>query len=124
VVVGSGAKVLGNLTIGDDTRIGANSVVLTDVPSHSTVVGIPGKIVRHQGLKRDDVLAHANLPDPIAEAIAYLNARVNQLEGELKKTGKDLPRTPLPACEDPVMLQMLGDPHAPQKESDDSSNKD
>lgn len=108
VVVGSGAKVLGNLTIGDDTRIGANSVVLTNVPGQSTVVGIPGKIVRHQGLKGDDVLAHANLPDPIAESIAYLNARVNQLEAELKKTGKDVPKTPLPACEDPVLLKMLG----------------
>ena len=122
VVVGSGAKVLGNITIGSDTRIGANSVVLTNVPEHSTVVGIPGKIVKHQGMKPGDVLAHANLPDPIAESIAYLNARINQLEGQLKKKGTAIPKTPLPGCEDPVMLKMLGESHGSEK--DQSSGQD
>ena len=84
-------------------------MVLTDVPPQSTVVGIPGKVVRHQGMNRDEILAHANLPDPMAEAIAYLNARVNQLEGRLRRDGKDLPPTPKPACEDPTLRQMLGE---------------
>lgn len=58
VVVGSGAKVLGNITIGHDTRIGANSVVLHDVPANSTVVGIPGRVVRRKAADLNSALAH------------------------------------------------------------------
>ncbi len=83
VVVGAGAKVLGNIRIGSDTRIGANSVVLRDVPSHSTVVGIPGRVVRRRKLDENEVLSHQNLPDPNMRAMARIEARLAALERRL-----------------------------------------
>jgi serine O-acetyltransferase len=80
VVVGAGAKVLGNISIGADTRIGANSVVLHDVPAHSTVVGIPGKVVRRRKGDENEVLSHQNLPDPTMDELARLARRVLALE--------------------------------------------
>ncbi len=108
VVVGSGAKVLGNIRIGDDSRVGANAVVLQDVPSDCTVVGIPGRVVRRYGSK-DDLLAHQYMPDPVMEAIAVLGARVAHLERQLK-----MQTTALPACEDPELGgQAPGKPSIP-----------
>jgi serine O-acetyltransferase len=86
VVVGAGAKVLGNIKIGSDTRIGANSVVLHDVPPHSTVVGIPGKVVRRR--KKDENLSHQNLPDPTMDELVRLAKRVEALEKGLKRRPK------------------------------------
>ena len=80
VVVGAGAKILGNITIGSDTRVGANSVVLHDVPAHSTVVGIPGKVVNRRSSDEDDALAHHHLPDPTMDALVQLARRVDALE--------------------------------------------
>jgi len=71
VVVGAGAKVLGNITIGDSVRIGAGSVVLRDVPADCTVVGIPGRIVYRAGVKVTP-LEHGSLPDSEAVAIRAL----------------------------------------------------
>ena len=73
VTVGSGAKVLGNITIGDNVRIGGNSVVVKDVPSDSTVVGVPGRVVRRNGCRvmaeNFDAKKHReSLPDPVQEA--------------------------------------------------------
>jgi serine O-acetyltransferase len=79
VIIGSGAKVLGNITIGDYVRIGAGSVVLKSVPDHSTVVGVPGRIVRSR-IDNEEVLEHAKLPDPEGQAIEQLTQRVEQLE--------------------------------------------
>ncbi len=79
VVIGSGAKVLGNITIGNHVRIGAGSVVLKSVPDHSTVVGVPGRIVRSR-LDNEEVLEHAKLPDPEGQAIEQLAERVEALE--------------------------------------------
>jgi len=96
VVVASGAKVLGSFKVGDNSKIGAGSVVLKEVPPNSTVVGIPGKVVCMYGEKvnrpgRVD-LEHNQLPDPVAEmmhcmqrTILKLEERVEQLEEELKK---------------------------------------
>lgn len=111
VVVGSGAKVLGALTIGDDVRVGANSVVLHNVPARSTVVGIPGRVVKRHSVDFNEALAHADLPDPITEAIAYLNARINHLEAGLKAEGgqNPHPKPSPPACEDPILSKMLGE---------------
>jgi serine O-acetyltransferase len=78
VVVGTGAKVLGNIRIGDDVKIGAGSVVVHPVPDHSTVVGIPGRVVRTRG--ENGVLEHGKLPDPEGESIDALARRVDQLE--------------------------------------------
>lgn len=83
VVVGAGAKVLGNIQIGNDVRIGAGSVVLRDVPSDCTVVGIPGRIVYRSGV-RVDPLEHGRLPDAQAEVIRTLVDRIEQLEQQVQ----------------------------------------
>jgi serine O-acetyltransferase len=90
VVVGAGAKVLGNIEIGDNVRIGAGSVVLRSVPSDCTVVGVPGRVV-YQGGKRIDPLNHAESPDPLADVIRSLVERLDQVETELEtlRSGKD-----------------------------------
>ena len=84
VVVGGGAKVLGNITIGDNARIGAGSVVIHSVPENSTVVGIPGKVVRTRA-DASETLDHGKLPDPEGQAIADLTRRVAELEATLKE---------------------------------------
>lgn len=83
VVVGAGAKVLGNIQIGDNVRIGAASVVLRDVPSDSTVVGVPGRITRSRSVAVD-ALAHDNLRDVEAEVIRSLFERVKTLEAHVE----------------------------------------
>jgi serine O-acetyltransferase len=82
VVVGAGAKVLGNIVIGDNARIGAGSVVLRDVPSDCTVVGIPGRIVFRSG-ERVEPLEHGRLPDSEAQVIRALVDRIEQLEQQV-----------------------------------------
>lgn len=83
VMISAGAKVLGPITIGEGSKIGAGSVVLKDVPPHSTVVGVPGRVVRLRGEKVED-LNQTKLPDPILEEFARLNARIAVLEDKLK----------------------------------------
>ena len=85
VVVGAGAKVLGSIHVGANTRIGAGSVVLRDVPTNSTVVGIPGRVIHQSGV-RIDPLAHSALPDAEARVIRNLMERIDALEGELART--------------------------------------
>ncbi len=84
VVVGAGAKVLGNLQIGDNVRIGAGSVVLRNVPSDCTVVGIPGRVVHRSGVKINP-LEHGNLPDSEATVIRALIDRIESLEQEVQQ---------------------------------------
>ena len=79
VMVGSGAKILGPIQIGDNARVAANAVVLRDVPSNSTVVGVPGRVVRVNGEKLD----HIHTPDPVALELQELRQRVDQLEAQL-----------------------------------------
>lgn len=83
VVIGTGAKVLGSIRIGNDVKIGAGSVVVRPVPDHSTVVGIPGRVVRMRSAT-DGVLDHGQLPDPEGQEINELKERVAALEGEVK----------------------------------------
>ena len=80
VVIGAGAKVLGNIVIGDNSYIGANAVVVKDVPPNSTVVGIPGRITKQDGRKMDTDLDHARMLDPIMQSIEELQDRVKGLE--------------------------------------------
>jgi serine O-acetyltransferase len=82
VVVGAGAKVLGAITVGANTRIGAGSVVLRNVAPDSTVVGIPGRVIHQSGV-RIDPLAHSALPDAEADVIRNLMERIDILESEL-----------------------------------------
>ena len=84
VTIGSGAKLLGPITIGHGAKIGANSVVIHDVPPNSTVVGVPGHPVRVEGIRPEGPDADwAHLPDPIADAVKSLSARVAELERRL-----------------------------------------
>jgi serine O-acetyltransferase len=83
VVVGAGAKILGAITIGRNTYVGSNSVVLQDVPDNCTVVGVPGRIVRRDGKKVSSTSEHSlehSLPDPILDRLKRLEERVAQLE--------------------------------------------
>ncbi len=84
VVVGTGAKILGNIRIGDHVKIGAGSVVVHPVPDHSTVVGIPGRVVRVRGEAPEDQLEHGRLPDPEGQAIEDLAQRLQQLEQQVQ----------------------------------------
>jgi serine O-acetyltransferase len=87
VVIGTGAKILGNILIGDHTKIGAGSVVIRSVPDHSTVVGVPGRVVR-SGADIGD-LEHGTLPDPEGQLIDDLAKRIDHLEAQLKLLAED-----------------------------------
>ena len=84
VVVGAGAKVLGSIIIGSNTRIGAGSVVVRNVEENSTVVGVPGRVVHQSGVKVNP-LAHSALPDAEANVIKNLMDRIDQLESQILK---------------------------------------
>ncbi len=89
VVVGTGAKVLGNITIGDDSSVGANAVVVKDVPPNSTVVGVPGRIAIQEGKKVPGIrLDHTLLPDPLTQALDKLQHEIDTIEGQLKEWRK------------------------------------
>jgi len=95
VVVSVGAKVLGSFTVGDNSKIGAGSVVLKEVPPDSTVVGVPGKVVARNGRKvepREDYeidLRHDLLPDPVAEMILCLQKKINKIEKRVMQMEED-----------------------------------
>lgn len=86
VVIGSGAKVIGNITIGTCSKIGAGSVVLKSVPPGSTCVGIPGRVVQEERKCAID-LDHGQLPDPVAEVINLLLKRQDEMEAQIKQLG-------------------------------------
>lgn len=85
VIVGAGAKVLGNITIGDNVRIGAGSVVVEDVPEHSTVVGIPGRVVHRAVIDKQGNLMHNRIPDPVKCEINKLKAEMEILKEKLDR---------------------------------------
>jgi serine O-acetyltransferase len=86
VTIGSGAKLLGPVTVGHGAKVGANTVVVEDVPSRSTVVGNPGHPVRVEGRKVEGPdVDWIHLPDPVADAIKRLNERIAELEGRLRE---------------------------------------
>lgn len=82
VVIGTGAKILGNINIGDNSYIGANAVVIKDVPANSTVVGVPGRITKQDGKKIDTNLDHIHTLDPIMQSIEELQKRIDKLENK------------------------------------------
>ncbi len=86
VVVGTGAKVLGNFTVGDNVQIGANAVVVREVPANSVVVGVPGRIVRQEGRHFPGInLDHTALPDPLAQALEKLQHEIDLIESQMKE---------------------------------------
>ncbi|KGX90410.1 serine acetyltransferase [Pontibacillus halophilus JSM 076056 = DSM 19796] len=82
-LVATGAKVLGSITVGENSKVGAGSVVLKDVPDHSTVVGIPGQIVIRNGKKVRKDLDHHKLPDPVADKLKEMDSEIVRLRKEL-----------------------------------------
>lgn len=102
VMVGAGAKVLGPIELGDEVRVGANSVVHRNVPAGKTVVGIPGRVVQASRHASDHPyginLDHHLIPDPVGKAIACLLDRIRELEAQLGQRREDC-EEPCPSCE-------------------------
>jgi len=84
IVVGAGAKVLGNIKVGDNSYIGANAVVLRDVPANATVVGVPGHVTKQEGKKIDLMMDHVHVSDPIMQNMKDLVKRIKALEDKKK----------------------------------------
>ncbi|HHW42758.1 serine O-acetyltransferase [Desulfofundulus thermobenzoicus] len=118
VVISAGAKILGSFTVGDNSKIGAGSVVLKPVPPNSTVVGVPGKVVARDGRRVGPAAApvidlrHDLLPDPVAEAINCLLHNIDRLEKRVLELEKQLARQtaapPPEACEPAVKSVFTG----------------
>ena len=120
VVIGAGAKVLGSIIIGANTRIGAGSVVVRSVEGNSTVVGVPGRVVHQSGVKINP-LAHSALPDAEANVIRNLMDRIDQLENQINRlhnaieslvNGKDIDISKLGEAQnikDKEIIEFLGD---------------
>jgi serine O-acetyltransferase len=84
VVVAAGAKVLGNITIGHDSNVGAGAVVIKSVPANSTVVGVPGRFVVHRGREIPTLdLHHERLPDPVAEMFRHIERMLDRLDHDI-----------------------------------------
>jgi len=85
-VVGAGVKVLGNITVGRDSIIGANAVVIRDVPDHSTVVGVPGRITKIKDKAFPGInLDHTHLPDPLTDRLEALQHEIDLIEQHLRQ---------------------------------------
>ena len=82
VVIGADATILGNIKIGNNVRVGAGSVVLKDVPDDSTVVGVPGKVVKQLGVRTGE-LEHDDLPDPVKDALAAMEKEIKELRKQI-----------------------------------------
>lgn len=84
VVVGAGAKILGGIRIGDNVKVGANSVVLKSVPANSTVIGVPARVIKMEGNRLPEAtMDHINLPDPIADRFTALEQELIELRKKL-----------------------------------------
>ncbi|MCA1957253.1 MAG: serine O-acetyltransferase [Nitrospira sp.] len=85
VVIGAGAKILGAIKVGDNVKIGANSVVLKNVPANSTVIGVPARIIKSQGERLPDAtMDHTNIPDPINDRFVALEQELIELRKKLE----------------------------------------
>lgn len=112
VMISAGAKVLGPITIGEGSKVGAGSVVLKDVPPHCTVVGVPGRVVRMRGEKFSDM--DQFVPDPVLEEFARINKRLSDIE---KAAG-------ISACKYSISSDVANQPNYSQdKPLDSNSNK-
>lgn len=116
VVVGAGAKILGPITIGNGARVAANSVVIDEVPAHTTVVGIPGRVVVPKSLRSAPAhgidLAHHLIPDPVGKAIGCLLDRIASLESEmavLRGAPSQIEVTTCHSCDDSCSQPAFGE---------------
>lgn len=92
VMVGCGARVLGPITIGDNVKIAANAVVLSDLPPNSTAVGVPARVVKRDGVRiQDDMVDQIHIPDPVSQELCLLRLKVAELERRLdaRERGRD-----------------------------------
>ena len=87
IVVGTGAKVLGNIEIGSNSYIGANAVVIKSVPPNTTVVGVPGRVAKQDGQRIDSQMDHVHISDPIMQHMKDLIRRIKTLEDQVKPGG-------------------------------------
>lgn len=115
VLVGAGAKILGNINIGDRVRIGAGSVVLRDVPSDCTVVGIPGRVIRNGSRAIDPTQNRENLPDVEAEVISKLFDQIKSLEQQVQSLNAQLH----PAIEGEIETELNQDVMETDREIED-----
>jgi len=89
-LIATGAKVLGSITVGEYSKVGAGSVVLHEVPDHSTVVGIPGRVVVQNGKRIHQKLDHHKLPDPVSDRCDKLQREIDLLKEELEQLKKEM----------------------------------
>ncbi len=87
VMIGAGAKVLGPLNIGDNSKIASGAVVLNDIPPDSTAVGVPARVVKREGMRVDD-LDQVHIPDPVAQEIARLETEIIELKKQINQEEK------------------------------------
>ncbi len=85
VVIGAGAKILGDITVGSNSYIGANAVIIRNVPLNSTVVGVPGRITRQDGKKIDILMDHIHVLDPMVQAMEDLNRKIKHLDKKINE---------------------------------------
>ncbi|MDN3429028.1 serine O-acetyltransferase [Microbacterium sp. APC 3898] len=88
VLVATGAKVLGSIVVGANSKVGAGSVVLKNVPMNSTVVGIPGKVVIQNGVRIKPDLNHQNMPDPVMDKCESMEMKIARLQQEVEELKK------------------------------------
>lgn len=84
-LISTGAKILGSITIGENSKVGGGSVVLHDVPDHSTVVGVPGRVVVQNGKKVRRDLDHHKIPDPVSDRCESLQEQIDMLKAEIER---------------------------------------
>ena len=91
VMIGSGAKILGPIVIGENSRVGAGAVVVTDIPANSTAIGIPARAVKRDGVRVFDYLDQMHIPDPIAIEISRIDAEIDKINEKIgiEKENKD-----------------------------------
>ncbi len=96
VVVGAGAKILGGIKIGDNVKIGANSVVLKSVPANSTVIGVPGRIIKTEGreCQPEATMDHTNMPDPIVDRFEALERELIELRKQIENQNSSQNKLP------------------------------
>ena len=96
VLVATGAKILGPFTVGDNSRIGANAVVLSEVEPDSTVIGVPGRVVKRKGERVSPAydLDQVHMPDPVSQEFCRLRAQISLMQETMKKAGFDMPAPP------------------------------
>jgi len=85
VMIGAGAKVLGPVVIGDNSKVAAGAVVLKDIPENSTAVGIPARVVRGKTIEKEQTLDQMNIPDPVAQELNALRERIAELEKKFEE---------------------------------------